>query len=153
MARSNHPSVKAARAEAHTLPDAELDVLACLWRQGEATASEVRDMMRRYRPMAHGSVATLLGRLLAKGLVARRKAPVGKAFIYAPAKHARSGYRRVIGDVLDRIFGGNSVALVASLLETRPPEPDEIRQLQRLLDDLRGNRDKLRNTRKQGRAD
>jgi BlaI family penicillinase repressor len=146
VARPNHSSARAARAEAHTLPDAELDVLACLWRQGEATTGEVRDMMRRYRPMAHGSVATLLGRLLAKGLVARRRAPVGKAFIYTPAKHARSGYRRVIGDVLDRIFGGNSVALVASLLETRPPKPDEIRQLQGLLDDLRKDR-------KQGRTE
>jgi len=146
MAPSDRSSGKANRAGEHNLPDAELDVLACLWRQGEATASAVRDMMRRYRPMAHGSVATLLGRLLAKGLVARRKAPVGKAFIYAPAKHARSGYRRVIGDVLDRIFGGNSVALVASLFETRRPKPDEIRQLQSLLDDIRKDR-------KQGRAD
>jgi BlaI family penicillinase repressor len=146
VARPNHSSARATRAEAHTLPDAELDVLACLWRQGEATASEVRAMMRRYRPMTHGSVATLLGRLSAKGIVGRRKAPAGKAFIYAPTRQARSGYRRVIRDVLDRIFGGNSVALVASLFETRPPKPDEIRQLQGLLDDLRKDR-------KQGRTE
>jgi predicted transcriptional regulator len=126
------------------LPDAELDVLACLWRRGEATASEVREMMRRYRPMAHGSVATLLSRLLAKGLVAREKASVGKAFVYQPTRQARSGYRRVVRDVVDRVFGGNSVALVASLFETRPPDAEEVHELQKLLDGLRT---------KQGRAE
>ena len=55
------------------LPDAELDLLAALCRAGEATARELRDTLAPYRPMAHGSVLTLLGRLEAKQLVDKRK--------------------------------------------------------------------------------
>ncbi len=119
------------------LPDAELEVLAHLWRDGTATAREIREALDHYRPMAHGSVATLLGRLRAKGLVARRKGPVGKAFVYKPTRRPGPGYRRVVGEMLQRVFGGNSVALVTSLFETQPPTPDELEELQRLLDQLR----------------
>ena len=122
------------------LPDAELDVLACLWRHGEATARQVREALDHYRPMAHGSVATLLGRLQAKGLVSREKGPVGKAFVYTPTLQPRSGYRRVVRELLQRIFGGNSVALVTSLFETQPPTAAELEDLQRLLDELRKKR-------------
>src|SRR3954447_11249226 len=123
------------------LPDAELEVMACLWRLREATARQVREAMTGYRPMAHTSMVTLLGRLEGKGLVKRSKGPVGKAFLYTPLSRPGKTYRRVIGDVLQRIFGGNGPALVASLFETQPPTPDELEQLQRLLDQLRKKND------------
>lgn len=119
------------------LPDAELEVMACLWQLREATARQVREAMLNYRPMAHTSVVTLLGRLEAKGLVKRAKGPVGKAFVYTPLRRPGKTYRRVIGNVLQRIFGGNGPALVASLFETQPPTPAEVEELQRLLDQLR----------------
>jgi predicted transcriptional regulator len=119
------------------LPDAELDVLACLWRHGETTARQIRETMKHYRPMAHGSVMTLLGRLQEKGLVSREKGPVGKAFVYRATQRPALTYRRLVKNLLQRVFGGRSVALVASLFETQPPTPDEIRDLQQLLDRLR----------------
>jgi predicted transcriptional regulator len=90
--------------------------------------------------MKHGSVGTLLGRLESKGLVTREKAPVGKAFVYRPIHEPASIYRRVIGDLLRRVFDGNSVALVVSLFETQPPTDEEIEDLQRLVEKLRQER-------------
>ena len=119
------------------LPDAELEVMACLWRLRKATARQLREGLAGYRPLAHASVVTLLNRLEAKGLVRRAKGPVGKAFVYTPTGRPGKTYRRVIGDVLQRVFGGNGPALVASLFETQPPTPEEVEQLQRLLDQLR----------------
>ncbi len=124
-------------AAAEALPDAELEVLACLWRLGEGTARQVRETMHGYRPMAHGSVVTLLTRLQAKGLVAREKGPVGKAFVYKPRRRPGPTYRGLVKDFLQRIFGGNGVALVASLFESTPPTRDQLDELQRLLDELR----------------
>jgi BlaI family penicillinase repressor len=123
------------------LPDAELEVMACLWQLREATARQLREAMMDYRPMAHTSMVTLLGRLEAKGLVKRDKGPVGKAFVYAPLRRPGKTYRRVVGDVLQRIFGGNGPALVASLFETKPPTPAELIELQQLLDRLRQKND------------
>lgn len=117
-------------------PDAELEVLACLWQKGEATAREVREMMADYRPMAHGSTVTLLKRLEAKGLVAHRKAPTGKAFIYEPTRNGKPTYRRVLGDLVKRIFRGNNVEVVTSLLDANPPTPQELERLRKLVDDL-----------------
>lgn len=119
------------------LPDAELEVLACLWRKGSATARDVREALDHYRPMSHGSVVTLLNRLQAKGLVDREKANVGKAFLYKPTRKPEPTYRSLVKDMLQRVFGGNGVALVASLFETHPPDAAEIEQLQKLLDDRR----------------
>jgi BlaI family transcriptional regulator, penicillinase repressor len=125
----------------HTrLPDAELDVLAELHRRNAATARELREALSGYRPMAHGSVVTLLSRLEKKGLVTRRKGPVGKAFIFEPSRRHSATFRPVLRKLLQRVFGGDSVALVASLFETKPPTPRELQALQRLVADLRAKR-------------
>ncbi len=123
------------------LPDAELEVMACLWGLRKATARQLREAMDDYRPMAHTSMVTLLGRLEVKGLVRRAKGPVGKAFVYTPTRRPGGMYRRVVGDVLQRIFRGSGPALVAALFETQPPTPAEIEVLQQLLDRLRQKAD------------
>ena len=120
-----------------SLPNAEREVLACVCRLGLATVRDVREAMAAYRPMTHASVFTLLGRLEAKGAVTREKGPAGKAFVYRPAVHPAKTYRHAVKHIVDRIFGGSGLALVASLFETKPPTPDEIEQLQELLDELR----------------
>jgi len=114
-----------------------MEVLACLHRHGEATASQVRETMKSYRPMAHGSVATLLKRLEAKRMVTHKKADTGKAFVYQPTERRGPTFRGLVKDMLQRIFHGDGVALVASLFETKPPTPNELERIQQLLNQLR----------------
>lgn len=120
-----------------SLPDAELEVLACIWHQGKPTARQIREAMASYRPLAHASVMTLLQRLEDKGWIRRKKGPVGKAFIYEAARKPRVTQRKVVKDLVTRIFGGNSVAMVASLFESRPPTAEQVHELQQLLDGLK----------------
>ena len=122
------------------LPDAELEVLACLQRQQKATAREIREQMQGFRPMAHASVLTLLTRLEAKGLVTREKGPVGKAFVYLPTARSKQTGSNVLKKILQRVFHGDGVALVASLFQSKPPSRDELNRLEELLGDLRGKR-------------
>jgi BlaI family penicillinase repressor len=117
------------------LPAAELDVLALLWRQGPSTVTEIRKGILPFRPMAHGSVITLLKRLEEKKLVTAT-GKRGRAFIYAATQKPEPTYRRLVGSLLDRVFGGNTVSLVSSLFAGRAPKSSEIAQLRRLLDDL-----------------
>lgn len=131
----HHGGVNAAAA----LPDAEMDVMACLWRCKEATARQVRETIEPFRPMSHGAMVTLLKRLQAKGLVTRRKASEGKAFVYTPTRSPEPTYRRVLRDVADRIFGGNRVKMVATFLDGQDLSRSELDQLQLLLDELRGS--------------
>jgi len=119
------------------IPDAELDVLACLQRLQDATARDIREAMRVYRPMAHGSVVTLLKRLEGKELVTKRKGATGKAFVYRPTRGVKPTYQNLLKRMRQRVFGGDSVALVASLFESKPPSSEELRQLERLLERLK----------------
>jgi len=115
-------------------------MLACLRRKGQATASELREGLRPFRPLAHSSVVTLLQRLELKGLVTREKGTVGKSFVYRPTLRAGATFRAKIRRLVHRAFGGDSVALVASLFETQPPSSEQIDKVERLLDDLRQKR-------------
>jgi len=133
--RKSKPSMQAGN-----LPDTELEVLACLWQAGSATARHVRETMQRYRPMTHGAMVTILKRLESKGLVSRRKGPVGKAFLYEPTRSPQPTYRKIVKDMCERVFGGSGLTMVASLFESRPPTVEELDRLQVLLDELRRKR-------------
>ena len=124
------------------LPAAERDVLACLHRIGPTTSRQVLESLASFRPMAHGSVVTLLRRLEAKGLVAKEKGPVGKAFLYRASQQPRVTFRVLVEHFVQRVFHGDSVALVASLFETRPPTLEEVEKLQQMLDEVRERKKK-----------
>jgi predicted transcriptional regulator len=111
--------------------------MTCLWRQGPLTARQLRETLAERRPMTHASISTLLKRLLEKRLITREKGPVGKAFLFRAAVKPHATYRRLVADLLDRVFAGSGVALVASLLDTRAPTPDELEELMALLEELR----------------
>ena len=119
------------------VPTAELEVLASLRQMEQATAREIREHMQPYRPMAHGSVMNLLKRLEAKKLVAKKKGPIGKAFVYRQTAATGSIYGNLLDRLLNRVFGGDSLALVASLFETKPPDGRQLDRLEQLLDELR----------------
>ena len=119
------------------IPAAELEVLACLKRLETSTARQIRETMLPFRPMAHGSVVTLLTRLEAKNLVTKIKGPVGKAFVYSVTEMAGKVHRNALHRFLHRVFGGDSMHLVASVFETKPPDPRQLKQLEQLVADLK----------------
>jgi BlaI family transcriptional regulator, penicillinase repressor len=119
------------------IPDAELELLVTLNRLGSATARELRDALAGQRPMAHGSVLTLLGRLEAKTLVAKKKGDTGKAFVYQSTARGRSATRPLLRTLVERVFGGSRVSLVATLLESQAPTAAELAEMQELIERLR----------------
>jgi BlaI family transcriptional regulator, penicillinase repressor len=124
------------------LPAAERDVLACLHQHGQATARDLRESLDSYRPMAHGSVLTLLKRLEAKGLVAKEKGPIGKAFVYRACQQPRTTFRGIIKQLMNRVFHGDSVALMASVFDTKPPTAEEVEKMQKMLDELKAKKER-----------
>ena len=122
------------------IPGAELDVMRCLWQGQPRTARAIREELHAERPMSHSAVCTLLGRLEAKGFVAREKGTNGKAFIYRAAIPPNRTKRRLVGALLDRLFAGSGIDLVAALFESRPPTVQQLNDLQRLLDEVRNRR-------------
>lgn len=119
------------------IPDAERDVLSCLVQMEQATVKELRDALLKTRPMQASSVLTLLNRLEARKLVTKRKSDQGKAFIFRPTKASSRTMSRLLKNLFQQAFGGDTMAFMTSFFETRKPTASEIEQLQKLLDDLK----------------
>lgn len=117
------------------LPEAEMEVLAVLNTRGPSDAAEVRQALQSFRPMTHASVLTLLGRLEAKGLVSREKAPVGKAFVYTATAPKRV-YSGLMRRMVRRIFADDAAQLVATLFDARKPSAEELRQIRELVEKM-----------------
>ena len=139
MSKPNLAAMPARRApppQPDALPDAELEVLAVLHQRGESDATELRLALEAYRPMGHASISTLLRRLEARGLVTRRRAEQGKAYLYTPVPKAADTYRSTIRRLLERVFRNDSLSLVSALFSVRPPSEKEARELRRLVHGL-----------------
>ena len=136
------------------LPPAELDIMGCLWRLGPSTAAEIREAIGKQRPMAHATVCTLLKRLQQKGCVSREKSGEGKSFRYsAELKPARTG-RHLLGRILDSVFAGNRLALVAEFLEDNDLSGEDLDRLEELVAKLKTERKSGRKgTRKKKRGE
>ena len=137
MSKGKDPKLRAEAGPPTGVPPSQRDVLACLWQKGRATARELREALRSYRPMTHGAMVTLLKRLEEKGLVSRSKAGVGKAFAYRPTRRPKRVFRSILLDLYERVFGQSGVVMFTSLFEARPPSPEELDELQRMLDDFK----------------
>jgi predicted transcriptional regulator len=111
--------------------DAELAILTVLWRQGPSTVRQVHEVLARDRPLVYTTTLKLLQIMTEKGLTTREAQ--GQQHVYR-AKHAEhETQRRLVGDLLDRAFGGSTSQLVLQALAARPASAKELQEIRRLL--------------------
>jgi predicted transcriptional regulator len=65
------------------LGDLQAEVMATLWKLGEATVEQVRAKQPARRRSAYTTVQTVMNRLVERGLLTRRR--LGRAFLYSPS--------------------------------------------------------------------
>ena len=122
-----------------TLPNptpAELELLRVLWSLGPSTVREVRAGMVPGRDAGYTTVLKLLQIMTEKGLVTRE--PVGRAHRYRAIPSESQAQSQMVGDILDRVFGGAAEKLVMHALTARKATPEELTEVRRLLDRLEG---------------
>jgi predicted transcriptional regulator len=83
---------------------------------------------------------SLLNVMVDKGLL--RRTPEGRAFRYAPRVKEQVTLRRLVGDLLDRAFGGSAHLLVAHALEHTALSETELEDLRALIDAQQTRREK-----------
>ena len=112
------------------LTQRELDIMSVLWELGEATANEVR---QRVDPsLAYTSVSTMIRTLEMKGYVSHRRGE-GKSHVYYPVIGAEMAGESALGRVLDKIYGGSPIKLLAQLVEQRKLSDGELARMRDLL--------------------
>jgi BlaI family penicillinase repressor len=114
----------------HHLTQRELDIMSVLWELGEATVTEVRD---RVDPdLAYTSISSMIRTLELKGYVSHRRGD-GKTHIYFPAIDAETAGESALSRVLEKIYGGSPIKLLAHLVDQRRLSEKELARMRELL--------------------
>jgi predicted transcriptional regulator len=118
--------------------NAELEILRVLWARGPSTVRDVHESLRAERDSAVGYTTTLklLQIMTDKRLVKRNTR--SRTHVYAAAVSEATTRRQLLSDLVDRAFGGSSLALVLQALSTTRATPAELEQIRRLLDEKNG---------------
>ena len=114
--------------------DAELVILRVLWRRGPSTVREVHEALRASQDSGYTTVLKQLQIMMDKGLVLRDDRE--RAHVYSARLSEQRTQRQLLGDLVDRAFGGSSVQLVLQALSGRRATPKERRDIRALLDEL-----------------
>lgn len=109
---------------------AETEALRLVWEFEKATVQQVYDALPANRKVTYVTVATLLRRLEEKGYLKHRTQ--GKAFLYMPAVKKEEVITRTIGDLVQRLFGGNPVPLMQHLALHSEISDEDIEKLREL---------------------
>ena len=120
---------------AERISDAEHAVMEVLWDQSPLSAQDVAERVPAERDWSANTVKTLLGRLLAKKVIAHEEE--GRRYLYRPII-VREDY--VAGEsrrLIDRLFGGKLTPLVAHLAERDQLTADDIAEIEALLKNLK----------------
>ncbi|MEO5867140.1 MAG: BlaI/MecI/CopY family transcriptional regulator [Sphingomonas sp.] len=120
---------------AERISDAEHTVMEVLWDESPLTAQDVSERVSSDKQWSANTVKTLLGRLLAKNVIAHEAE--GRRYLYRPLV-AREDY--VAGEsrkLMDRLFGGKLTPLVAHLAERDQLTAQDISEIEALLKDLK----------------
>jgi predicted transcriptional regulator len=130
-----------ARPAASRPTDAELAILRVLWRLGPSTVRAVHDELFRQQPPGYArqsgytSVLKVMQIMADKGLVTRDES--SRTHIYHAAASEAATQRKLVGDLLDRAFGGSSRALILHALSARRASADDLAEIQKLIDEHR----------------
>src|SRR5688500_2644184 len=88
----------------------ELEILKIIWRTGPATVRQVREALAPGRKLAHTSVITIMNIMTDKGYLSRTIE--GNTYAYQAKVKAHAIRRRMMSDVVRRLFDGSAIAMV-----------------------------------------
>jgi BlaI family transcriptional regulator, penicillinase repressor len=112
------------------LTQRELDIMSVLWELGEATVTEVRDKVDPN--LAYTGISSMIRTLEMKGYVSHRRGE-GKTHVYFPVIEAEKAGESALGRVLDKIYGGSPIKLLAHLVDQKKLSEKELARMRDLL--------------------
>ncbi len=112
------------------LTQRELDIMSVLWDLGEATVTEVRDRVDPH--LAYTSISSMIRTLEIKGYVSHRRGE-GKTHVYFPAIEPEAAGESALSRVLDKIYGGSPIKLLAHLVDQHRLSAKELSRMRELL--------------------
>jgi predicted transcriptional regulator len=117
--------------------DAELAILRVLWERGPSTVREVHDDISRSHDTGYTTVLKMLQIMTDKGLVVRDESQ--RAHVYATRESEQRTQRQLVGDLIDRAFGGSPAKLVMQALSATRASAEDLTQIRAMLEKMEGD--------------
>lgn len=117
--------------------DAELAILRVLWERGPSTVREVHDALSDTQDSGYTTVLKLMQIMTDKGLVDRDESQ--RAHVYTSRHGEQRTQRQLLGDLMDRAFGGSPAKLVMQALSASKASAEDLSAIRNLLDQMEEN--------------
>src|SRR3954471_23643641 len=118
--------------------DSELDILRVLWSRGPSTVRDVFDELNadptKTKPTGYTTVLKLMQIMAGKNLVRRNDEQ--RAHVYEAMLPEEQTQNQLVGDLLDRAFGGSASRLVMRALSSTKTSAEDLVEIRRLIDGL-----------------
>ena len=121
-------------SEKQPLPDltkAEFDILRIIWKNQKLSVREVHDQVTATHAWAYSTTKTIMDRMVRKHLLAREK--FHGVFIYRPLISRPTGFTRLVQFFADQVLELDYGEVVALFSKSKALDPEEIRELEKLL--------------------
>lgn len=112
--------------------ESELQILAVLWERGPSTVREVFEHMGRKG--GYTTVLKFMQIMTDKGLLLRQRR--GKSHIYRPAAPQERIQKHLVGDLVERAFGGSLPRLMIAALSSERASSQDLDEIRKLLDEI-----------------
>jgi predicted transcriptional regulator len=117
--------------------DAELAILNVLWERGPSTVREVHDALSQSQDSGYTTVLKLMQIMTDKGLVDRDESQ--RAHVYTSRLGEQRTQRQLLGDLMERAFGGSPAKLVMQALSTNKASAEDLTAIRHMLDQMEEN--------------
>src|SRR5215472_13150538 len=107
---------------------AEVDILAVLWRLGQATVREVHDALSK--DCGYNTTLTQMRLMTDKGLLVRKEC--FGSHVYEPAMPQEQMQKRIAGDLMNRVFGGSAKELIMGALGAQQPSSGDLADIRQI---------------------
>jgi predicted transcriptional regulator len=114
--------------------EVELAILHVLWEHGPSTVREVHEHVGKARKTGYTTVLKLMQIMAAKGMVKRDM--TRRSHVYRAVMKRTGTQRRLVADLLHRVFRGSGQDLVMQALSAHRASSEEIAEIRSFLDKL-----------------
>jgi predicted transcriptional regulator len=112
--------------------DAEIDILAVLWRTGPATVREVHEELGK--DCGYTTTLKQMQLMMEKGLLIRSER--FRSHVYEAGIPKEQTQKQIAGDLLKRAFDGSAKSLVMGALAAEPASRQELAEIRKMLEEF-----------------
>ena len=124
------------------LSPAQRELMEIIWSRGEASASEVRQVLSKERVLARNTVRTMLLRMEEKGWLTH--CVEGRTHLYRASIDREATIGQKVWEIVDTLCGGSTETLVTALLDHRGLTDGEMNRIRAMLETAKKNKGKAR---------